>query len=313
MPREKITAVLRHATPGNRRGTKGIMCGACPREDAYDARLRFRALIHNHSTAEGLRMKTHVYLSLIPEALIASNLAPEEFGVYISTGSKKRARGQAIFFEVDPDFSSDYLPLAEIEARIAPRQAGVPRHSCYLSIYRVLEHVPVSQLGRLHLVTEDGRVLALERGLSAPEPERSYHLYQEFCPVAPRVASVLGPLEFCRRITDRSEPVSVDRIVFADLKLEALAHDPDARDVNNLPYFNIEHLRDCLRELGAKSGKPTKTVIRHLPGDVLFRTIRKGFYVGDREEFAFYPMPTREALESEHFLWWRSALSSFGG
>jgi hypothetical protein len=258
-------------------------------------------------------MKTYVYLSLIPEALIASNLPPEEFGAYISTGSKKRARGQAVFFEVDPGFPSDYFPLAELEERCAPRLPDVPRHSSYLSIYRVLEHIPVSKLGRLYLVTEDGRVLGLDRGTFTPEPERTYHLYQEFCPVAPRVASVLGPMEFCRRITDRSEPVSVDRIVFADLRLEALAHDPDAPDVDNLPYFNIEHLRDCLRELAKKSGKPTKTVIRHLSGDVLFRTIRKGFYLGDQKEFAFYPMPTRESLESDHFTWWRSALSTFGG
>jgi hypothetical protein len=258
-------------------------------------------------------MKTYVYLSLIPEALIASHLPPEEFGVYISTGSKKRSRGQAIFFEVDPGFTSDYLPLDEIDARCSPREPGVPRRSSYLSIYRVLEHVPVARLGRLHLVTDDGRVLGLDRGEYVPETGRTYNLYQEYCPVGPRVASVLDPLAFCRRITDRREPVSVDRIVFADLRLESLAHDPDANNVDNLPYLAIEHLRDCLRELSHKSGKPTKTVIRHLSADVLYRTIRKGFYVGDQQEFAFYPMPSREALESTHYLWWRSALSTFGG
>lgn len=258
-------------------------------------------------------MKTYVYLSLIPEALIASNLPPDEFGAYISTGSKKRSRGQAVFFEVDPNFASDYLPLKDLDAHVAPRQPGVPRRSAYLSIYRVLEHVPVPQLGRLYLVTDDGMVLGLERGAFTPETGRKYHLYQEYCPVGPRVASVLGPREFCQQITNRAEPVSVDRIVFADLRLEALAQDPDATNVENLPYYNIEHLRDCLRELSHKSGKPTKTVIRHLPGDVLYRTIRKGFYVGDQTDFAFYPMPSREALESEHYLWWRSALTTFGG
>lgn len=258
-------------------------------------------------------MKTFVYLSLIPEALIASNLPPDEFGAYLSTGSKKRSRGQAVFFEVDPDFSCDYLPLKDIEKHCTPRVPGVPRHSSYLSIYRVLEHIPVTQLGRLFLVTDDGKVLGLDRADFVAEPDRKYHLYQEYCPVGPRVASVLGPRDFCQRITDRRETVSVDRIVFADLKLEALGKDPDAKDVDNLPYYNIEHLRDCLRELTNKSGKPTKTVIRHLSGDVLYRTIRKGFYVGDRNEFAFYAMPSREALESDHYVWWRSALTTFGG
>ncbi len=258
-------------------------------------------------------MKIHVYLSLIPEALIASHLPPEDFGAYIATGSKKRSRGQAIFFEVNPDFPSDYLPLRDIERRCQPRESGVPRRSAYLSIYRVLEHVPISQLGRLYLVTDDGVVLGLARGELTAEPERKYQLYQEFCPVVPRVASTLGPREFCQRITDRSEPVSVERIVFADMRLLALADDPDASDIEDLPYYNIEHLRDCLRELAAKSGKPTKTVIRHLSGDILYRTIRRGFYVGDQKDFAFYPMPSRETLESEHYLWWRSALNTFGG
>lgn len=258
-------------------------------------------------------MKTYLYLSLIPEALIASNLPPEDFGAYYATGSKKRSRGQAVFFEVDPDFPSDHLPIADIEARCRPHQSGMPRRSSYLSIYRVLEHIPVARLGKLHLVTDDGMVLALERGNHEPEPGRLFHLYQEFCPLTPRVVSKLGPLEFCRQITNRREPVSVDRIVFADLKLEKLATDPDATEVDNLPYYNLEHLRDCMRELAHKSSKPTKTVIRHFPGDVLYRTIRRGFYVGDQTDFAFYPMPSRDALEADHYRWWRSAQTTFGG
>jgi hypothetical protein len=257
-------------------------------------------------------MKTYVYLSLIPEALIASHLPPEDFGAYLAVGSKKRSRGQALFFEVNPGFTSDYLPVAEAEARCLPHASGAPRRSSYLSIYRVLEHVPVSQLGRLYLVTDDGRVLGLHRGAYEPEPGRKYHLYQEFCPFNPRVVSTLAPLEFCKRITDRKEPVSVDRIVFADMRLEKLAQDPDAPDTENLPYYNIEHLRDCLREFSRKAGKPTKTVIRHLAGDILYRTIRKGFYVGDQKDFAFYPMPSRDELETTFYAWWRSALSQFG-
>jgi hypothetical protein len=258
-------------------------------------------------------MKTYLYLSLIPEALVASHLPPEEFGAYYATGSKKRSRGQAVFFEVRPDFNSDYLPLNEIEARCRPHEDGTPKHSAYLSIYRALEHVPVAQLGKLYLVTDDGKVLGLDRAPYVPEEGRRYNMYQEFCPFTPRVVSKLSPAEFSKNITNRSEPVSVDRIVFADLKLEKLAQDPNAQDVDNLPYYNLEHLRDCLREISRAASKPTKTVIRHFAGDVLFRTIRKGFYVGDNKEFAFYPMPTREELESTHYAWWRSAQTTFGG
>ena len=34
----------------------------------------------------------HLYLSLIPEALIASMLTPEEFGVYYAVGTANKSR-----------------------------------------------------------------------------------------------------------------------------------------------------------------------------------------------------------------------------
>ena len=43
---------------------------------------------------------THLYLSLIPQGLIASMLGPEEFGAYYAVGSNVHSRGEAIFFEV---------------------------------------------------------------------------------------------------------------------------------------------------------------------------------------------------------------------
>ena len=46
-------------------------------------------------------MSKYIYLTCNPEALVASMLPPEAFGLYLSTGTKKRNKGQAIFFEVD--------------------------------------------------------------------------------------------------------------------------------------------------------------------------------------------------------------------
>ena len=45
---------------------------------------------------------THLYLSLIPQALIASMLEPSSFGRYYAVGTRVHSRGEAIFFEVDP-------------------------------------------------------------------------------------------------------------------------------------------------------------------------------------------------------------------
>ena len=133
---------------------------------------------------------THVYLSLIPQALIASMLAPVEFGRYFAVGSRVHSRGEAIFFEVDVDqLPPGEFPLELIGERCVAKADGTPKKSVYLAIYRVLSRVPVSALGRLHLVTRDGKTLSLERAEYTGETGRRAHLYQEFCPIEPVVAS----------------------------------------------------------------------------------------------------------------------------
>lgn len=256
-------------------------------------------------------MKVNLYLSVIPEALIASHLAPLEFGNYYAVGSQKRSRGQAVFFEVDPAFKSDFLRLAEAEKRCVPHEDGSPRRSSYLSIYRALEHVPLSALGKLYLSTDDGRVIGLEAASYTPATAAGLHLYQEICPVTPRVASKLAPHEFAANITDRANPVSVEKIVFTELRLEGLATDPEKGSAANLPYANIDHLRDCLKELGNRFAKSTKVVARDTSASILYRTVLGGFYVADRTGMRYYPMPSREQLENEHYAWWRSALTTW--
>jgi len=257
-------------------------------------------------------MKPHLYISLLPEALVASHLDPDAYGAYLATGPKHLTRGSAAFFKLTEDYAaskfSDFSIGADLERRNGPRR------SAYLSIYRVLEHTPLSAIESLHLATEDGRVLTLRPAPYKAEPGPRFHLYQQFCPVTPRVVSTLDPLEFGERITDRTQRVSLPALVYAELKLDRLGDDPEAAGVDNLPYPNLEHLRDCLRELRTKAGKSTKTVIRFLQQDVLYRTLQGGFYVVTSSGgFLFFPMPGREELETTYYPWWRSALSSFGG
>ena len=66
-------------------------------------------------------MAVHLYLSTIPEALIASMLTPMDFGVYYAVGTEKKSRGQAQYFSVNRGFASDYFPLSEIDTSNFPR------------------------------------------------------------------------------------------------------------------------------------------------------------------------------------------------
>lgn len=249
---------------------------------------------------------THLYLSLIPQALVASMLAPEDFGHYYATGKQAHTQGDAIFFEVDPDFRSSDFPFHILPERCVPGLAGEPKESVYLGIYRVLSRIPVSALGKLYLVTSDGMTLELSRSNCPQQAEGDLHLYQEFCPITPMVASRLAPQQFCRFITDTSQPIHVPRIVFSELQLNGLAHDPVGGDAHDLPYHNLQHLRDCLQQI-ATTHKESKLVTKEMNEGVLYRMLKGGFYVGDHSDMAFYPFPTEAELELSYRAWWRSA------
>ena len=71
-------------------------------------------------------MAVYLYFSLIPEALIASNLPPEKFGRYYATGSSYKSKGQCLFFAVDIDFRSPYFDVEAALARCVPAADGRP-------------------------------------------------------------------------------------------------------------------------------------------------------------------------------------------
>jgi hypothetical protein len=254
----------------------------------------------------------HLYLSLIPQALIASMLEPEEFGSYYAVGTQVHVQGESIFFEVDPSFRSPDFPFQLIDERCVPKPDGKPKNSVYLAIYRVLSQIPVSALGNLYLVTNDGKTLELTRGQYQNDLQNKLCLYQEFCPISPMVASRLEPKDFCDFITNPANPVHVPRIVFSDLRLDELAENPRKGSAEDLPYANLAHLRDVLEDLQHNTNKSSKLVLKQVKAGVLYRMVKRGFYVGDQNEFGFYPFPDQEALENQYRSWWRSAqLSAF--
>jgi hypothetical protein len=251
-------------------------------------------------------MSVYFYLNMLPEALIASMLPPQEFGVYLAVGTEKRARGQAKYFAVDR-FKSDYFPMSEAEERCVPHPNGEPKHSVYLSVYRALEHVPFNAIGNLYLTTQDGRVLEIKGKTAVPDFPQKYHMYQEISPVHPRVVSSLNPVEFGQFMTDPKRSIHVPRIAFADMSLGELADNPEKGSVRDLPYPAIEHLRDCVIQLRAAPTKSTKTVDRIAPEDFPYRMVQSGFFLADHSTLRYYPMPTEKELQTTYYEWWRSA------
>jgi hypothetical protein len=253
-------------------------------------------------------MSKYIYLTCNPEALVASMLPPEAFGHYLSTGTKKQNKGQAIFFEVDLDKIVTFINWESLNKRCVPKPDGSPKSSVYLSVYKVLEIIPISALKSLYLTTDQGIVLELKRAIftKKSEPGNTLHLYQELCPVNPLVASSLAPAAFLKKLTDGSTPIVLPKLFFVELKLGELATEPLSGSTENLPYPNIGHLRDCLEIIRGEYEKHMKTVHRIFSGELLYRTVDTGFYVGAKNELAYYPYPRMAELEKINYNFFRA-------
>jgi hypothetical protein len=241
------------------------------------------------------------------EALIASHLEPEAFGHYMATGTRKLTRGSLMFFEIDRTrLKPDSFALNDIAERCAPHPDGSPKRSKYISIYRALENLTLESIRRLHLVTMDGRVLPIEP--SAPDDGESAteYLYQELSPVTPLILSTLKPSSFSAFMTDPKNPLYLPRVFFADLLLD---RESGGRLAGYLPYEDPAHLESCIEELKTKS-KKSKTISRTPSIHAFYRTVKRGFYVGDRNGLLYFRFPDHRTLEIEHARWWRSAQMS---
>jgi hypothetical protein len=253
-------------------------------------------------------MSKYTYLTCTPEALVASMLPPEGFGMYLSTGTKKRNKSQTIFFEVDLEKIEDLIDMDSLNKRCVAKEDGSPKSSVYLSVYRVLETIPLHALKSLYLTTDHGCVLELKKSPydKSQEKENKIHLYQELSPVTPLVASDLPPSLFLKRLTDGSTPIVVPKLFFVELKLGDLATNPLYGSAEHLPYLNIGHLRDCLEILRGEYEKHMKTVKRIFSGEILYRTIETGFYIGSVDEILYYPYPTMAELENINYEFFRA-------
>jgi hypothetical protein len=182
-------------------------------------------------------MSKYVYLTSTPEALVASMLPPDGFGMYLSTGTKKRNKGQTIFFEVDLNKIENLIDMESLDKRCVAKEDGSPKSSVYLSVYRALELIPTAALKSLYLTTDHGCVLELKGAPydKSKESHKALHLYQELCPVTPLVASGLAPSAFLKRLTDGSIPISLPKLFFVELKLGELADNPLSGSTEHLP------------------------------------------------------------------------------
>jgi len=248
------------------------------------------------------------YLTVSPvEALIASELDPETFGCYMAIGSRKGSAEQLIFIELEEGFG-DFFDWGFAKRKCVAHSDGQLKSSLYMSIYRVLENVPLKHMKSMYLVTQDGRTLELPKSEYIPTDDwKGCALYKEICPVIPLVASPLSPGKFSEYLLNDTHKVQVPAIVFADirvLKRDNLEHSGNVGTVSKLA---IDHIHDCIGQVALSDDKMTKTVDRSFCSKFTYQTIATGVYAADSSGIAFYPMPDMETLKRDNYDWGRSA------
>lgn len=254
-------------------------------------------------------MSVYYYLSVFPtEALIASQLNPTQFGAYMATGAKKGSAEQIIFIEVTGEFG-DTFDWKYAKEQCTPHKDGSLKHSVYLSVYRVLEHIPLYQLGNMYLTTRDGRVLELGQGdYQKPSDTKGYFVYQELCPINPVIVSTLAPAEFGAKLTDPKEKISMPKIIYCDMKVINLADPEHTGNIGSVYDNKIPHLMNCIESVTTSADKVNKTLDRSHVESFSFQIIKEGIYISDGKATVMYRMPALEEIKQIDYDWGRSAL-----
>ncbi len=253
-------------------------------------------------------MDIRYYLSVNPlEALIASQLSPQDFGRYMATGKKNGSYERIMFIELEGEFGS-HFDWEYAKERCVPHEDGRPKNSVWMAVYRALEHVELDKLRSLYLTTPDGRTLEIPRSeYHVPNNDKDYFVYQEIAPITPLVVSRLDPAEFGKFMTDTANKVSVPKVVFSDLKTIDFDNPENTGNIGDAYDKNIEHLRECITDVRNQNDKPNKNVERSVRS-FAYQIINRGVYVAEGSNIVEYPMPSVEELRRNHYNWARSAM-----
>jgi hypothetical protein len=241
------------------------------------------------------------------EAMIASNLDADSFGVYMATGSHRGSSERLIFIELHGDKLGTAFDTAYAEKRC--HEKNNQKNSVYLSIYNVIEKIPFEAFGKMYLMTRDGRSLPLEpEFVVGTTPAKPFFLYQELCPVRPLVVSKYDPARFLQLMTSPDKKTHVPRLAVADLKVVDLDNLDDSGNIGDLYYQNISHLKACIESVKNNDLKDMKILDRTRVDSFTYQLIDSGIYIGDQEQILYYRMKNEQELSLDHHEWGKSAM-----
>lgn len=255
----------------------------------------------------------HLYKVLYPNnALIASQLKPEQFADHYTVGSDKHYNGKVIFAELDPAYRHPYFPIDEALAHVKPHPDGRPKATKFISNYRVLEHIELGAIDKLFIATAQGYVQALEAEEMPPASEDDgLAIYAEISPMTMLILSDLNNRQFGRFITDPGSFQSAPAQFYTKLNVDILGFIEYFKQYpfTNSPISSIHPsaLRDAVEELSKYKDKHNKGLcLNSSLSTVSYKQIDRGFTFARGEEMKFFAMPPLDDIEHHNFKFFRN-------
>ncbi len=254
----------------------------------------------------------HLYMLVFPiNALVASQLEPEQFGEHYTLGSAKHYSGKVIFAEIDINFRNDYFDIDKYLDLTTTHTDGTPKKTKFIKSYGVLEHIDLQAIKKLHLVTTNGKVLSIEPAeYTAYNEPGLIRIYQEITPLDTLVASTMNQRDFGKFITTQTTSKGAPKVMFTQLEFD-IKHFMDVNKNKeifhvDLPNVNPYRFYDCILQLQKYPDKITKTIgLGSLLRDLSYKFLRHGFWFACGEEMKFFPMPSEAELENQYYYWWK--------
>lgn len=256
----------------------------------------------------------HLYAIMHPNpSLVASQLGPLDFGKQYSIGTKRFYQGKLLFIEVDPAFRHPFFPIDEYLAKTVTKPDGSPKRTKIISSYRVLEHLDLEALGSLYAVTVSGATLKIDKAEYEPVTAESgsIRLIQEINPLELLVATTHDHRSFGAYLTSANNPKGAPKLFFTELELDVDAF-LEGWETNPfmpapIPGIHPQKLSVALKFLKSSTEYKTATLgLASVLDHVLYRSLKKGFFLSHGEKLNYYPFPSDEVLQRDHYAWYRS-------
>jgi hypothetical protein len=256
----------------------------------------------------------HLYAIMHPNpSLVASQLEPLEFGRQYSVGTKRFYQGKLLFIEVDPSYRNPFFPIEEYLEKTVAKPDGSPKRTKIISSYRVLEHLNLEAMGALYAVTVSGATLKIDKAEYEPSPADagSIHLIQEINPLELLVATTLDYRTFGAHLTANNNPKGAPKLFFTELDLDVdgflKGWEENPFLPPPIPGIHPQKLSVALKFLKGSTEYKTATLgLASVFDHVLYRSLKKGFFLSDGEKMNYYPFPSEAELKRDYFAWYKS-------